>query len=274
MASETIRWRPTARDGDARLSFYRNACQCVAERGSLLDKHRGLLISVLVLEAAVLAAATVLYFTLQDASVFEEGGLVATADFAQLLMGGIAGIFVFVAFRTLPPADRASAFWGFTGLGLFVLAFDDYLMLHESAGRQLFNRFGPLPLMTNNVDDFIVLSCGVAGLLLLVIYRREVMAARESNVLLLLGIVFAGLMLMTDVYAHALWLKALEYPAQGLGSGLLMLACVVRLLEVSACRSLARGEQVELDNQKKHQATPQVGADHVAGPVRPGVDPL
>jgi hypothetical protein len=239
----------------------------------LLRRHEAALLGVLTVEAVALAIGGYMFIVLGDGGGFAEKGLVATFDLGQLLIGGgaaVAGYFLWGR------RAGASVFWALTGIGLIVLALDDYFMFHETAGDEYGEQLASLPLAPNNVnsiDDVVVLCYASAGVAMLILFRREVFERRESSVLLAIGAGFAALMVAVDVYAHAHALKALEFPAQTLAAGFLMLACLVRALELR--RELpSRAGEVELHDDEEDDTAPEVGAGHVRRPVRSRIHSL
>jgi hypothetical protein len=100
-------------------------------------------------------------------------------------------------------------------------------------------QFEVLPLLTNNVDDIITLAYGLVGLVVLHVFRHEVMQRRASSALYLAAVVAAGAMLIVDAYGHSLF-KLAEFPAQTGAVGLFFLAHAQRFREVEALRAAAR----------------------------------
>ncbi len=93
-------------------------------------------------------------------------------------------------------------------------------------------------MATNNADDIMTLMYGVAGLIVLAVFRHELFEARTSSALLIAGVLAAGLMLGTDAFAVG-FIKVLEFPAQVGAVALLLLASTVRYVEVHAARPRA-----------------------------------
>ena len=209
------------------------------ERFASVNGHWRLIGSVFAVNATVLAISTVLFFRYDASWAFSEFGLFNSLNVVQLLAAGVLGILVFRTFWR-GAADRASAsesagifLWGLTGVGLIGFAFDDFFGVHETVGDWITNHVGVMPLFTNNVDDFITLGYGVAGLAVLAVFRHELFAVRASSALLLAGVVAAAMMLGTDAYAPGV-LKAFEFPSQVGAVGLLLLAHLTRYAEVRA----------------------------------------
>ena len=215
------------------------ALPAARERLAAVKPQWRLVAAVLAVNATVLAVAAVL-FQRHDASwALSEFGLVNSLDAIQLLTAGVLGMLAFRLFWRAAAGQASAAesagifLWGATGVGLIGFAFDDFFGLHEAAGAWIANHVGLMPLLTNNVDDFITLGYGVAGLALLAVFRHELFAVRASSALLVAGVLAAGIMLGTDAYGHGI-LKAFEFPSQVTAVGLLMLAHLVRYREVRA----------------------------------------
>jgi hypothetical protein len=229
--------RPAAKS--ARSIRLAAALPAARERLAGMKPQWRLVAAVLALNAVTLAAAAVLHHGYDASFALSEFGLVNSLDAVQLLAAGVLGILAFRLFWRAA-AGRASAaesagifLWGATGVGLIGFAFDDFFGLHEAAGAWITTHVGLMPLLTNNVDDFITLGYGVAGLALLAVFRHELFAVRASSALLVAGVVAAGMMLGTDAYGHGI-LKAFEFPSQVAAVGLLLLAHLVRYREVRA----------------------------------------
>ena len=230
----TERKRPTLREvaSGARIR--------VAELG-----HHGRFVGgVLAMNTAVVVLSAILYVGFDTPVIFVERGLMNSLDSAQLLLAGVFGLLAFSSFwrgasRRAPASEAAGIFfWGLAGVGLLVLAVDDFFGLHEKAGRVIVESFGTVPLFTNSekfnsVDDLITLVFGLAGLGVLYLFRHELVAHRHSSTLLVAAVAAAGLMVATDVYAKG-WVQPLEFPAQVFAVGLPLLAFAMRYREVRA----------------------------------------
>jgi hypothetical protein len=209
----------------------------ISTRIVALNGRWRLVSAVLAVNAAVLAVSAVLFQ--RDVSwALSEFGLLNSVDAFQLFVAGVLGIVAFRAFWQRNAADRASSdeaagifLWGATGIGLIGFAFDDFFGLHEAAGAWITTHVALMPLLTNNVDDFITLGYGVGGLAVLAVFRHELFAMRASSVLLIAGVLAAGVMLGTDAYGRG-FLTTLEFPAQVGAVALLLLAHLTRYLEV------------------------------------------
>jgi hypothetical protein len=218
--------------------------QDLKERLGALEPHRGLIAGVLAINVGALLIGAFLYVDSGRVSVwwFDERNVMATLDVTQLLIAGVCGIAAYRLFWSRRPdaswAEAAGIFlWGFGGVGLLIFAIDDYLTFHESLGRSLEGGLWILPFSLNMPDDLLVLGYAVVGVTALYIFRMEVFADRPSATLLQLAAVSAIVMVFTDVFAHSLTLRALEFPSQTLADALLALAFVVRFREVAGPRA-------------------------------------
>ena len=235
------------------------------ERLAAVNGQWRLVGAVLAVNATVLAVAAVLFQRYDASWALSEFGLLNSVDALQLLVAGVLGI---VAFRLFwrGAANRASSdetagifLWGATGVGLIGFAFDDFFGLHEAAGAWITTHVGMMPLLTNNVDDFITLGYGVAGLAVLAVFRHELFAVRASSALLVAGVLAAGIMLGTDAYGHGI-LKAFEFPSQVAAVALLMAAHLVRYRELRAALPRQAAEPATAPS-----AAPELSALALAG---------
>ena len=234
------------------------------ERLAAVNGQWRLVGAVLAVNATVLAVAAVLFQRYDASWALSEFGLLNSVDALQLLVAGVLGI---VAFRLFwraagrnSAADSAGIFlWGATGVGLIGFAFDDFFGLHEAAGAWITTHVGMMPLLTNNVDDFITLGYGVAGLAVLAVFRHELFAVRASSALLVAGVLAAGIMLGTDAYGHGV-LKAFEFPSQVAAVALLMAAHLVRYRELRAALPRQAAEPATAPS-----AAPELSALALAG---------
>jgi hypothetical protein len=142
--------------------------------------------------------------------------------------------------------ERAGIFlWAIGGMGLLLFAVDDFFSIHEQLGRSMEASLSVfLPVNVNMPDDLLILCYAIVGVATLYIFRMEVFANRPSATLLQLAAAAAILMVVTDIFATSIALKAVEYPAQVLANGLLALAFIVRLREVTVARAEVRAAVV------------------------------
>lgn len=214
--------------------------------------------ALLLIDAAVLLIGAYIYIDSgrpDDPIVwwFREGGLVATLDVGQLLLGGAFGIAAYRAFwqQTAQPSrsDAAGIFlWGIGGIGLAVFALDDYFTVHERLGDAIFDLFSFVPVITNVSSDMLVLGYALAGLTIIVMFRMEVFSGRPSATLLQLAAVASVVMVLSDAFGTTDVVKALEFPAQMFACSLLMLAFAVRWLEVRQASLVKTGLNLQEAN--------------------------
>jgi hypothetical protein len=191
---------------------------------------------VLAINLSIVVAGGIVYAMEGTRGIFDEGGLMNTVDAAQLVSAGLLGIYAWSAFwRTrgdaAPIAERAGIlFWGIAGVGLIILAADDYFGIHEVVGDWMAS-MSFIPLFTNTADDIMTLTIAVTGLSVLYIFRHELVAPRPSSTLLLAAVGASMLMVATDAYGFGIN-RGLEFPAQVSAVGLLLLSFWARSREV------------------------------------------
>jgi hypothetical protein len=198
--------------------------------------------ALLLIDAAVLLAGAYIYIDTGRQSDpplwwFREGGLIATLDVGQLLLGGAFGIAAYRAFwkQTAQPSrsDAAGIFlWGIGGIGLAIFALDDYFTVHERLGDAVFDLFSFVPVITNVSSDMLVLGYALVGVTVIVLFRMELFSGRPSATLLQFAAVASVVMVLSDAFGTSDVVRALEFPAQTFACSLLMLAFAVRWLEV------------------------------------------
>ena len=169
---------------------------------------------------------------------WRERSVMATLDVTQLLVAGVCGIAAYRLFwrrrHWASSKEAAGIFlWGIGGAGLILFALDDYVSMHERAGRQFESGLNSLPLAVNMPDDLLVLAYAFIGVAVLFVFRMELFEDRASATLLQLAALASIIMVTTDAFATTRALQAIEFPSQTLANGLLMLAFGVRYLEVS-----------------------------------------
>ena len=219
------------------------ALEALRVRARLLRPHAGPVAAILAFNVALLTGTTIAFQVYGVPGMFSEPGLLNGADALQLLAAGVLGVVAFRRFwaRADSPSieDAAGIFlWGTVGLGLIVFAFDDFLTIHEHLGAFIAALL-PVPILTNNVDDFITLSYGFAGLSLLFAFRGELLAPRASSALLIAGVAASALMLFTDAFGVGP-VAALEFPSQVGAVALLLSAMLVRNRELRTAAQPAR----------------------------------
>jgi hypothetical protein len=205
----------------------------VRARAALVWPYRKLMISVLALDAFAVAVTGVLYRVVGLHGAADERGLFAVFAAGQLATAGLLGVAAFMLSRrhAALPHPAGSFLWGTAGIGLIMLAADDFFTVHERAGAWLLDRLDRTPAFVNSPDDLVTLFYGVAGIAVLAIFRQELLAFRASSTLLVPGAVMAVVMLAIDALGDGP-VAVLENPAHAFAGGLLLLAQIMRLHEV------------------------------------------
>ncbi|HWC30902.1 MAG TPA: hypothetical protein VG845_12555 [Dehalococcoidia bacterium] len=214
--------------------------------------YRRLIAGLLVFDLAALSVGAYIYAASDRTSHwwFDERSVMATINVGQLLLAGVCGLVAYRQFWRLRHSDdvgeRAGIFlWAIGGMGLLLFAVDDFFSIHEQLGRSMEASLSVfLPVNVNMPDDLLILCYAIVGVATLYIFRMEVFANRPSATLLQLAAAAAILMVVTDIFATSIALKAVEYPAQVLANGLLALAFIVRLREVTVARAEVRAAVV------------------------------
>ncbi|MGK2966631.1 MAG: hypothetical protein ACSLFM_13655 [Tepidiformaceae bacterium] len=88
----------------------------------------------------------------------------------SMALAGVLGIAAWAASNGEP----RRVFWLLAGTGFVLLAVDELRSVHERVGRWLDGQGVPKPPGVNHMDDVVLLSYGVAGLVLCAVYWREV----------------------------------------------------------------------------------------------------
>jgi hypothetical protein len=210
----------------------------IRDRLADLSDMRPLIGAVLAIDGLAFGIGAYIYLDSGRLSTwwFDERGVIATLDVVQLLVAAWAGVAAYRLFwRQNAGTSKAEAFgiflWGIGGAGLLTFALEDYFTVHESLGR-IFE--GLLPTGKNAPDDVFVLAYAVVSIFILYVFHTELVAERGSTALLMAAALAAIVMVLSDAFAHALVLKALELPAQTLADSLLMFAFLRRYREVQA----------------------------------------
>ena len=225
--------------------FYGGWFEDLKRRLDDLRPHAGIIATVLAVDVGALLLGAYLYVDsgqpVDENTLWwwRERGLMPTLDVIQLLLAGVGGLAAYRLFwqRKGPATSKEAAgifLWGIGGAGLILFALDDYIGLHEQLGRHFESGLNSLPVAANMPDDLLVLAYAAIGLSVLFVFRMELFEDRPSATLLQLAALASIVMVTTDAFAPTRFLQALEFPAQTLANGLLLLAFAVRLLEVNS----------------------------------------
>jgi hypothetical protein len=207
--------------------------QAVRTRAALVRPYRPLIVSVLALDAFAVVVTGVLYSVFGLHGAAGEHGVFAVFATGQLATAGLVGVVAFGLSRwsRLYPHPAGSFLWGTAGIGLIVLAADDFFTVHERVGAWMIDRLDRTPSFVNSPDDLVTVLYGLAGLAVLAAFRHELVAFRASSTLLVPGALLAVLMLAIDALGSGL-IAVLENPIHAFAGGVLLLAQLVRLHEV------------------------------------------
>jgi hypothetical protein len=175
---------------------------------------------------------------------WREGGLIATLDVGQLLAASAFGFAAYVTFwERRADASRSEAagifFWAIGAIGVALFAFDDYFTIHERLGDWLIAQLRFVPVVTNVSSDMLIVGYAVGGLATLFLFRMEVFSGRPSATLLQLAVVSSVVMVLVDGFGTTDAINALEFPTQTFACTLLMMAFLVRWLEVRQPAAMA-----------------------------------
>lgn len=206
-------------------------------RVATLKRFWVVITAVLAVNAVTLGLAAFLHLERDISWALSEFGFLNSVDAFQLMTAGVLGALSFRLFWRGPNeraehGERAGIFlWGVVGLGLMAFAVDDFFGIHERTGGWIERNADVIPAVTNNSDDLITLMYGAIGLAVLAVFRAELFEVRASAVLLLAGVLAAGMMLGTDAFGRG-FVATLEFPSQVTAVGILLLSMGVRFSEV------------------------------------------
>ena len=215
------------------------ASRGVRGRSGALEPWLATAAVVIGLNAIVELVALAFYLDSEPDWAFGEFGLVNSLNAAELALAGLAGVLAYRRFWATEGGGRDHAsrsgifLWGILGLGLCIFAIDDFVGIHERIGGWVGDRVDSVSVITNNADDVLTLAYGVAGLLILSLFRHELFALRASSTFLQAAVVAASAMLLLDAFAAG-WVQPLEFPAQGFAVVFFLLATWARFREVGA----------------------------------------
>jgi len=216
----------------------RTVVEAARDRVLALRPYSPAIGSVLAVNAAVLVAGGYVYVAHDSRAWFDERHVMNTSDALQLAVAGVFGVAAWRAFwrndSERAPLQEAAGimFWLIAGAGLVYAAADDYFTIHEHAGTWMAERMSFIPMYTNTADDLMTLAFGATGLMIVVIFKDELLANRPSSTLLLAGVAMAALMVAVDTFGRGP-VRPLEFPAQVFGTGLLLVANAVRYHETA-----------------------------------------
>jgi len=213
----------------------------LGERLRALKPYFKPMAALLIADAVILLAGTYVYIDAgrpeEPPWWWQEGGLIATLDAGQLFAASVFGFAAYFTFwERRVAASRSEAagifFWAIGAIGLAIFALDDYFTVHERLGEWLIGQLHFVPVVTQASSDMLVLGYAIGGLATIVLFRMEIFSGRPSATLLLLAAISSVVMVLVDGFGTTDAIRALEFPSQTFACTLLMLAFLVRWLEV------------------------------------------
>jgi hypothetical protein len=196
---------------------------------------RGAIVAAIFLVFATALAVDFIYAEARHTWLFDEYGPMTSAKAIASMLAGLLGVAIWQAMA--PGTGKwtdGRYFWLLAGLGLIFMGFDDYFQVHETLGRESWERWQFDPPLFNHTDDMIVAVYGVAGLALVAVYWREIVFGGLSGVLLAGALAAAAVMTVVDATAeHGTLAAGVEDPAHVVSSALFLAAFAVKWREVS-----------------------------------------
>lgn len=179
-----------------------------------MKKMRKIVFWVFLVQGLVLLLALVLGYERDNLDKhFGEDGFVTWFSFFNLLFTSY--VFALVFYNTLRNSREEnssikksliySSVWLAIAIGFLWLSFDEILMLHEKTDKA-FHKFFQIeetPL-TNRIDDFMVFSYPILGMVILFLSRKGLYAYRKALYFLGIGVVFFFIMTVYDFMGKGL----------------------------------------------------------------------
>lgn len=137
---------------------------------------------------------------------FGEGGHVTWVSTLQLLLAGVLCIQI-AQIRNQSYSERkinqTPLFWWIAGLGMFFLALDETLEIHENLDKSIHRWLGiQSTSLSGRLDDFIVLFYAGLGLFTIYTFRRELLRYKSSFSWFSLGVGLSLLTIAFDMIGH------------------------------------------------------------------------
>ena len=224
--------------------------QWVKDTAERLGPHLNLVRAILAVNLVALTVAGTVFLLTGErsadpggvswAATFGEFGPIQTLKAGQLLVGGVAGYFIYTRFWRLPQAEQrvdapGSFFWILSGAALVWLSIDDYFQVHERLGDVLEEGLGITIPLLNNPDDIIVLGYAVVAMTMVAIFLGELLRSRATFALLTTGVGLLIISLAVDFFVtEGTALAVVEDPTNVLGAGFIVSAYLVKLREVTS----------------------------------------
>lgn len=139
----------------------------------------------------------ILFCTITDempGDSFGEGGLITLTSVANLL--AIAGLSFLILLLNRDNqvhffnVKGSHFFWFLSAVGFVFLALDEKLKIHENTDKLIHRIFNlQETMLTDSIDDFIILLYGVIGLIVIYFYRRDIKLFMNGKKYFALGFV-------------------------------------------------------------------------------------
>ncbi len=204
-----------------------------------LRPHRALVAAILAVNVVALSVAAIAgELTDELSAAFGEFGPMETLKAGELLAVALVGYYIYTRFWKLAQAGQrvdapGSFFWILSGAGLGWFAVDGYLGIRERVGDGLKEGLGGIVPLSSNLDDLILVSYGIIGLVVMAVFLGELMRSRGVFALLTMGI---GLLIISQGFhlfaPERTVAAAVEHPTSLIGAGFLLAAFLVKLREV------------------------------------------
>ena len=153
--------------------------------------------------AVTLAIARAVILDISPATYFGEIGRDGYITYISFLQLSIAAIFAFRIFRVAklsPKLNQSGFFWLVVGIGLFFLALDDVVGIHEQLDYWLHDLFDLEETeITDMADDLIVGGYLAIGLIFVVSQWQAIKIFNQAFIFFRLGFVLASVMVLLDI---------------------------------------------------------------------------
>ena len=205
-----------------------------------LRPHRAPVAGILAANVVALIVAAIAGVLTEEkiSAAFGEFGPMETLKAAELLAVAVAGYYIYTRFWRLPQAGQrvdapSSFFWILSGAGLGWFGVDGYLRIRERVSNGLEEGVGGLVPLSSNLDDLILVSYGIIGLVMIAVFLGELMRSRAVFALLTVGVVLLIVSQALHVFAPEGTVSAdVEHPTSLIAAGFLLAAFLVKLREV------------------------------------------
>jgi hypothetical protein len=190
------------------MSFLQNVSKVCRDFFSEMKSMKRVFVWVFLAQGFVLALALILGYQRDNLDKhFGEAGFVTTFSFFNLLF--ISYVLAIVFYTALSSSEKngdslkkrfaKSVIWLVMAIGFLWLSFDEILMIHEKTDKA-FHQFFQIKetSLTNRMDDIMVFSYPVLGLLAMYFSRKALYPYRKSLYFVVLGVALFCIMAVYD----------------------------------------------------------------------------